>query len=182
MSAYDCEGAPASAPASPGPVSREALVGLVATRLGLGVEVAAVKFGGGSPIEDPVREREILSWAARELDGAGSRHGAALAFFRDQIEAGKLIQRGLHERWHDRPGERPRTLRSLTDEIRPEIDAVNRRMLLLVAQLERAPQACEKHLSALLETTLAADRTLRHLGELRQRAGRLALRALYEAP
>ncbi len=72
------------------------LVVLAAKRLVLGVDVAAAKFAAARPIDDPAREQEILAWVEWRLNSAEARPETGIQFFREQISANKVIQRGLH--------------------------------------------------------------------------------------
>jgi chorismate mutase len=119
------------------------LADLVSERITLADKVAAAKFGTGQPIDDPDREQLLLdrvreSSPAIELDA-----DLSVRFFRDQIEANKLVQRGLYELWTDhpelRPGERP----DLATEVRPELDRLTgcllRTLKASVDRRERRP-------------------------------------------
>jgi chorismate mutase len=85
----------------------------------------------GEPIfaVDPVREKEILDCVASRLHGVGFGREIGVAFFRDQIEANKVIQRNLHGRWRENPEESPVSWRSLNEESRPQLDVIKRHML-----------------------------------------------------
>ena len=91
-------------PAAEGPLGK--LIELVVQRLTLAHDVAAVKYANGQPIDDRAREPEILQDVAGALE-AGPYQQAGIQFFRDQIEANKVIQRGLHHRWHAHPRRGP---------------------------------------------------------------------------
>ena len=174
---------PARASAATGTVadraSLDALVVVAARRLVLGVDVAAAKFVSGQRIDDRGREQEILQSMARGLKRAGPRHGLGMEFVRDQIEANKVIQRGLHRYWAEHPEEFPATRRDLTAELRPQFDIVNRHMLLLLIGLENVPPVRRSHISALFDRKLRTSMALCPLPELRRDAAGIALRALY---
>jgi chorismate mutase len=176
-----CE--PAEALAPPGTVSDmaslDALVIVAAERLILGADVAAAKFVKGQEIEDPAREREILDRVAGKLNGAGSGPGIGMAFFRDQIEASKVIQRALHARWREHPRESPVSCRGLIEEIRPELDLLNRRMLALLTQMNQTARISHGRIDSLFDRRLRANAYLRTHGELRRNAAGVALRSLY---
>src|SRR5258708_1676609 len=89
--------------------SLNTLAGLVIQRLDLAGDVAAIKYDAGRPIEDSGREQEILESVPRALEGFPDRQEAALQFARDQIEANKVIQRELRQRWYAHPEEVPAT-------------------------------------------------------------------------
>lgn len=154
------------------------LIELAAERLVLGADVAAVKFASGRRIDDSAREQEILNWVAARLNGAAPGHEIGLAFFRDQIAASKVVQRGLHARWRDHPRERPPRWRDLAAEIRPELDAINEDMLSLLAGVEDLPPLPRGRCAGLLDSVLSASPALGPLSGLRQAAAHVALRSL----
>jgi chorismate mutase len=174
-----CELAQTVTGTASGRVSPDALVVVAARRLVLGAEVAAAKFLGGQRIDDPVREQEILESMAGSLKRAELRHSLGMEFFRDQIEANKVIQRGLHLYWDKHPEESPVGYRSLTAELRPQFDIVNRRMLPLLIQMANMPPVRRSHIDALFDRTLGTSAALRERGELRRDATDIALRSLY---
>ncbi|WP_329519372.1 chorismate mutase [Spirillospora sp. NBC_01491] len=110
------------------------LVGLSADRLALADEVAAAKWGTATPIEDPVRERAVLDDVTARSAALGLDPDAAVRVFRDQIEAGKLVQRGLHRRWTARPSTAPSRRPDLGKEVRPALDRLTGAIL---AELQR---------------------------------------------
>jgi chorismate mutase len=157
------------------------LIELAAQRLVVGADVAAAKFASGKRIDDPTREREILNWVADRLNAAGPRHEICVAFFRDQMAASKVVQRGLHARWRDHPQECPPRRRDLTAEIRPDLDAINEEMLSLLAGTEDLPSLRQGHCAGLFDRVLSASPALAPLRGLRQAAERVALRSLRAA-
>jgi chorismate mutase len=176
-------GEPARASAATGPVadriSLDALVVVSARRLVLAVDVAAAKFLSERPIDDPVREKEILESMASKLERAKPRPVLGIDFVRDQIEANKVIQRGLHGYWAGHPEEFPAGPRDLTAELRPQFDIVNRHMLLLMIALDNVPPVRRSEIDALFDRELRTSTALRPLGELRRDAAGIALRSLY---
>ena len=174
---------PARASAATGPVadriSLDALIVVAARRLVLGVDVAAAKYLSGQGIDDQVREQEILKSMASGFKRAVPRHAPGMEFVRDQIEANKVIQRGLHRYWAEHPEEFPATRRDLTSELRPQFDVVNRHMLLLMIGLENVPPVGRSHIGALFDRELRTSTALRQLAELRRDAAGVALRSLY---
>jgi chorismate mutase-like protein len=155
-----------------------ALVVLIAKRLELGADVAAAKFTGAGQIDDPVREGEILNWVANELSGCNAWREAGVAFFRDQIMANKVIQRGLHNRWRGNPAAFPVRSRRLTAEIRPQLDVINTEMLSLLPSVPHL--SCEQLTTAddLIDRKLSASSSLRDFRDIRRAAAHIALRSL----
>ena len=159
-------------------ISLDALVVVAASRLVLGVDVAAAKFLSGQEIDDHAREQEILDSMAGKLKRAGPRHAPGIEFIRDQIEANKVIQRGLRRYWAEHPEEFPATRRDLTAELRPQFDLVNRHMLLLLICMGNVPPVRRSYIDALFDRELRTSTALRQLGELRRDAAGIALRSL----
>ncbi|RRO13286.1 chorismate mutase [Saccharopolyspora rhizosphaerae] len=119
-------GAPAQAEGALDP-----LVGSAAERVVLSDQVAAAKWGTGSPIEDPEREQQVLDGVAARAVELGLDPEEAKRVFRDQIEASKLVQRGLHAHWSAHPDEQP-TERPDLGEIRPELDRLGEAILVVL--------------------------------------------------
>jgi cyclohexadienyl dehydratase len=95
------------------PAPRDALdhlADLLARRMALMPAVASWKRARGLPLEDPVREAEVLERAARRAAEAGADPVAVRELFRVQIELAKAVQA--------RSGEASPTL-DLAREIRP---------------------------------------------------------------
>lgn len=141
---------PAAAPAPAFTNGLAPLTELFAERLLLADKVAAAKYGTDMPIDDPVRERVILDDVAARAVGLGLDPGVVVAVFRDQIEANKLVQRGVYARWDAHPDERPTERPDLAKEVRPALDLITTR--LLAALQETAPVRddafCEPRLRA----------------------------------
>lgn len=112
------------------------LAGLVDERLALMPDVARYKWNHGQPIEDLPREQALLD----AVRGQALQHGVAperaVAFFAAQIEASKVLQRELFERWRGAGLGPFESVRDLATEIRPRLDALNPRLLTALATLE----------------------------------------------
>ena len=153
------------------------LTALAVQRILLGDKVAAAKFGTDQPIDDPVRERQELDAVAAMASRAGVDPDASVRFFRAQIEANKVVQRGLYALWTEhpelRPGERP----DLDGEVRPELDQITTEIVrqLKATQEVRADTAGCRVL--LLEAQLAAEVRFR-LDALHRKALTVALRTV----
>ncbi|MFJ4980046.1 chorismate mutase [Streptomyces coeruleorubidus] len=111
---------------------------LLAQRLLLADKVAAAKYGTDTPIDDPEREARILDDVRTRAAGLGLDPDAVAAVFRDQIEANKLVQRGLYARWDANPGERPTERPDLAKEVRPALDRITTQLLAALDDTERA--------------------------------------------
>lgn len=149
------------------------LAALSAERLAIGDLVAAAKWGTDSPIDDPVREQQVLEAVAQQARELGADPEATVRIFRDQIEANKIVQRGLHRLWRADPAKAP-TERPDLNEVRKEINRINGELVRGIAASPdaRSAPSCrplltvaavqvrhERHLDAL--HTVALARSLR---------------------
>jgi chorismate mutase len=162
---------------APGMGSLNTLVGLVFHRLDMAQDVAAIKYRSGQLIDDSIREREIAESAVRALDGSGSRQKAAMQFLRDQVEANKVIQRGLHHRWYAHPEEVPAVYRSLAADIRPELSHTTALMMREFTGMSQVPHVSCGDIRRRAESELAAGRPERQLPGLYRDAALFALRS-----
>ncbi|MEU3713561.1 chorismate mutase [Streptomyces catenulae] len=151
------------------------LAALSAERAALGDLVAAAKWGTGAPIDDPVREQEVLDAVAAQATRLGADPEATRRIFRDQIEASKVVQRGLYRRWTADPARAPQERPDLA-VVRAEINRVNAALVRAVAASPEARSApyCPVVLGA------AADRVRyeRRLDALHTRALGRAVRSV----
>jgi chorismate mutase-like protein len=127
------------------------LTDLVVERLLVGDDVAASKFGTTSPIEDPVREEQVLEQVRKQAVGAGVDPEAAAVFFRDQITASKVVQRGLFARWTAHPEEAPTTRPDLA-RIRVRLDRLT---TALLGQLKATEGVRAQHVPCTVQLALA---------------------------
>ncbi|MEV4567765.1 chorismate mutase [Nonomuraea sp. NPDC049419] len=144
------------------------LTDLVIERLLVSDDVAASKFGTDSPIEDPVREQQVLDQVRRQAEDLGVDGDATVAFFRDQITASKVVQKGLFARWTAHPEEAPATRPDLA-EIRQRLDRLTTELLNSLKATEhirKKPVACATQLT--LATASGAKRE--HLDALHRQA------------
>lgn len=167
--------ATASAPSS----SLMPLTDLAAQRVQIADKVAAAKFGTTQPIDDPVREQQILNDVAAKAARLGLDPGTAVRFFRDQIEANKAVQRGLYARWTEHPEEQPTVRPDLATEVRPVIDRLNAGLLdqFAATQVMRASHRCDLHLAV---ATKVSD-LRRHLDRLHQGALKEAVQSVCDS-
>ncbi|MFI9455952.1 chorismate mutase [Amycolatopsis sp. NPDC052450] len=143
---------PAPASASPGLWK---LTDLAAQRVQIADKVAAAKFGTPSPIDDPVREQQILDSMAAKAPGLGLDADGVVRFFRDQIEANKAVQRGLYARWTEHPDTRPPGRPDLATEVRPVIDRLNAGLLAELGSTRdaRTRRSCDMRLAGTVRLT-----------------------------
>ncbi|MEU3992871.1 chorismate mutase [Streptomyces platensis] len=105
---------------------------LSAERLATADLVAAAKWGTGGPVDDPAREQEVLRAVAEQARQLGADPEVMVRFFRDQIEANKIVQRGLHRAWDADPGRAP-TERPDLGQVRKEINRINHELVRAIA-------------------------------------------------
>ncbi|WP_245654262.1 chorismate mutase [Streptomyces violens] len=124
--------------AHPGPHAvLRPIAALSAERLATADLVAAAKWGTDSPIDDPAREQQVLDAVAQRARELGADPDRTVAVFRDQIEANKIVQRGLHRRWAADPAQAPTTRPDL-NEVRKEINRINEGLVRALADSEPA--------------------------------------------
>lgn len=136
------------------------LTDLVIERIRVSDDVAASKFGTDSPIEDPVREEQVLAQVRTQADAAGVEPDAAVAFFRDQITASKIVQKGLFARWIAHPEEAPTTRPDL-GPIREQLDRLTADLLQELKDTEELrdePVACTVQLALAAGSGAALER------------------------
>ncbi|MGV9878506.1 chorismate mutase [Streptomyces sp. NPDC003006] len=135
------------------------LADLSARRLATADLVAAAKYGTGGPIDDPVREKQVLDAVAQEAREIGGDPEATVRIFRDQIEANKAVQRGLFRRWDADPSQAPKERPDLA-EVREKINRVNGRLVRGIAASAGARTApyCGGALTAAAAHVRRADR------------------------
>jgi chorismate mutase len=75
------------------------------------------------------RSASRIHSAAFALDAIGFDHAIGMQFFRDQIEANKVIQRSLHHRWRRHPGEIPGTNPDLVAKIGLSLEYINTQII-----------------------------------------------------
>ena len=125
------------------------LVDLAVQRIQLSDQVAAAKFGTPQPINDPAREQQLLDTVAKTAPDLGVDPGEAGRFVRDQIEASKIVQRGLSAAWMTHPQQRPRTRPNLTTQLRPQLNRITTNLLaaLQASRAARHARSCPAELS-----------------------------------
>jgi chorismate mutase len=135
------------------PVRLDGLTELVIRRIEVGDEVAASKYFSGKPVEDPVREQQIIDSVRQSAVQLGIDPDSTADFFRAQIEASKVVQRGLLAKWAADPSSAPTSGPDL-DAVRHELDELTTGLLtelVRVDHLRHAGLACD--ISLLVATT-----------------------------
>jgi chorismate mutase len=156
--------------------SLDMLIELVVERLTLARDVATIKYPR-QPIDDPIREHKILQSVACALNSIGAYRKIGRQFFRDQIEANKVIQRGLHQRWYAHPEEVPGVRRDLAAEVRPELDRITAQMMRQFKYMDEVPHLRRGYLEDLVAVEFFTELSLPQLPELHRHAAVFALRS-----
>lgn len=130
-------------PSRPADAAYELLVRQICDRLELMHDVARWKWNAEKPIEDPDREQELLDRIAARAEQQGIDQALARAFFRDQIEAAKIVQRADFSEWTAAGATKFDGVPDLATVQRPKIDAATDRLLGALKNLDdpRSPAA-----------------------------------------
>ncbi|WP_449430791.1 chorismate mutase [Pseudomonas putida] len=125
---------PPSAPPSTLPVSN--LLAHIQQRLYIANDVALHKWDLRKPVQDSLREQQLLQGVQTHAAEYGLSAQRAVAFFSDQIEANKMLQYNLLSAWHAK-GEAPDTpRRDLVEELRPQLDKLQADLLHALASFD----------------------------------------------
>ena len=120
------------------------LVETTAHRLSIARQVALAKWDGGTAVEDPSRETQIIASAVREGGSKGLDPSSVSTFFGAQIEANKVVQYSLIADWN-RSGTAPTHVPiDLVTSMRPELDRIQTRLIEEMADTAtiRATSSC----------------------------------------
>jgi chorismate mutase len=146
--------AQAQAPADgQAPAGLDSLVALVLQRLNTADAVIAAKWvgahGQAPAVDDPAREREVYDSMGRAGAELGLPQPWVRQVFFGQIEANKMVQRGLIARWRFDPAAAPVASPNLA-AVRPLIDRANDGIVrqLALHRAELSGPACAPRLSA----------------------------------
>ncbi|MEJ5864542.1 gamma subclass chorismate mutase AroQ [Pseudomonas farsensis] len=150
------------------------LLDAIEQRLDLARSVAQHKWRNDLPVEAPERERQVLAKVRLEAADYGLSPARATAFFTDQMEANKLIQYALLDRWATLDPNALAAPRDLASELRPRLDKLQASLLFELAELDRKPMPdCTRNLADALAGR--TDNELRHLALVRA-TGQLCLK------
>ncbi len=155
------------------------LAKLAAERALTADQVAASKWLSGRSIEDPVRERQVLEGMDAQARELGVDRALVQEFFKDQIEANKLIQYGLHEYWRNNPAAAPMQGPDL-DQVRVEINRINAGMLTAIREYQ--PLLSESRCAAAVARAHSQVAENMKLDELHKKGLRRALQGLCATP
>ena len=154
-----------------GPDDFGALVDLAVQRILVSDDVAATKFRSGAPVEDLLRERQMLTEASNRAVQMGLDRELAIGFLRSQICASKAVQRGMLARWQAHPEEAPSIAPDL-QSIRERLDVLTEQLLEQLRRTQAADQLAS--LRRRLEEVRTPVAAVHHLDALHRRALDLA--------
>lgn len=135
------------------------LAELSAERVLVADKVAAAKWRSGQPIDDPAREQQVLDAAAAEAQQIGTDPAEVVRVFKDQIEASKVVQRGLFALWQADPAQAPTSSPDLS-QIRAQLDRIDHALVQAIAgtQHVRSSPSCDARLAVAYGRTVEALR------------------------
>jgi chorismate mutase len=110
--------------------NHDPLLKLIDARLKVAPLVAKSKWNTKAPIDDPVREKVILDSVKSKAQKMGLDENVAIHFFQAQFEAGKMVQRQLHNQWQKRNQPPFNPAPDLATEVRPVLDSLTPLLLL----------------------------------------------------
>ena len=143
------------------------LLGVIKERLDVAPEVARTKWNTKSPIDDPIRDKQIIDDVARAATDYGLDREVASAFFKAQIDASKAVQHALHAEWTAKRQPPFAKVADLGTDIRPMLDRLTPAMMrvlpeaLPVLQRRGGRQLLEAQIGAVLSTTSGGDAAVR---------------------
>ncbi|MFI5728890.1 gamma subclass chorismate mutase AroQ [Kribbella sp. NPDC051587] len=142
-------------------VGFERLTDLVVRRIVVGDDVAASKYFSGKPVDDPVREQQILVSVRASAVQLGIDPDETASFFQAQIDASKVVQRGLLAHWAQHPESAPTTGPDL-DAVRKQLDQLTVDLLAELVRVDKlrhsGPRCDISLLLATIPTAVYLDR------------------------
>lgn len=115
---------------------------LLIERLALMEQVAADKWNNARPIDDPVREANVLKAALARSRTAGLDPAVAWRFIVAQMEAAKLVQRYYFGVWQVEGVDQVPGAPDLVTELRPRIGALSADLIAAMAAGGGQLQTC----------------------------------------
>ena len=103
-------------------------------RIAIAEEVALAKWDTGVPVEDTARESQVIASAVKAGQAKDLNPVAVSVFFKDQIEANKVVQYSLSADWR-RAGKAPNHVPvNLAERVRPELDRLQSALIAALAE------------------------------------------------
>ncbi|WDY58408.1 chorismate mutase [Pseudomonas sp. PSKL.D1] len=154
---------------SPSQPELQPLLATIEQRLDLAISVAAHKWDNKLPIEAPERERQVLADVRKDAADYNLTADRAAAFFSDQIEANKLVQYTLVDRWNTLGNRPPTASHDLVHEIRPRLDKLKATLMSQLGRFDSTAKAdCKLNLTSALQRR--TNDPLRHMALVRATA------------
>lgn len=117
------------------PPALEPLIQSIIERNAIADQVALGKWNGHTPVFDPAREQQLLESVRHKAHRYQLQPDDAALFQLGQMEANRLIQYQLLDRWH-REGKVPPTQRISLNELRHQLDTLQDNQLEALARIE----------------------------------------------
>ncbi|MCS3530602.1 gamma subclass chorismate mutase AroQ [Chryseobacterium sp. JUb7] len=118
------------------------LLKLIDKRLQVAPLVAKSKWNTKVPIDDPIREKNILDSVEVKAGKLGVDKKFARNFFQAQFTAGKIVQKQLLEQWENQNQMPFNPVPDLGTQVRPVLDSLTP---LLLIELEKIkPNSCRQ--------------------------------------
>lgn len=135
------------------------LVEASAERLAIAKQVALAKWDSGAPVDDEVREAQVIGDAVRMGEARGLSSYEISQFFKAQIEANKLVQYSLLADWR-RIGKAPEHQPVNLNSLRPKLDLLEVNLIeeLARAAAIRAARSCGSHIARAVGKYVSAHR------------------------
>lgn len=108
---------------------------LIQKRLVIMHEVARTKWNQNLPIEDKIREQQILADLAARANQYGLNEKLVTRFFQAQMDASKEMQKKDFFLWSEDGELKFEKIFSLKDELRAYIDQLNNEMIVLLSKI-----------------------------------------------
>ncbi|WP_328997689.1 gamma subclass chorismate mutase AroQ [Kribbella sp. NBC_00709] len=150
----------------------DGLTELMIQRIVIGDDVAASKYFSGKPVDDPVREQQILDSVRQSAVQLGIDPDSTAEFFQAQIDASKVVQRGLLAYWAAHPDKAPTSGPDL-NVIREKLDALTTQLLAELVRVDDLRQTGLRCNISLVVATATAE-IRHHLDPLHRQAVRTA--------
>ena len=145
------------------------LLANIEQRLDLASSVAAHKWDHQLAVAAPAREQQVLSQVRDMAPDYQLLPERAAQFFNDQIEANKLVQYTLLDRWTTLGQRPPVPGLDLANELRPRLDKLQAALLFELSRFDQLQLAdCPRELAYAL--TKRSNDPLRHLALVRATA------------
>ncbi|MDR5859397.1 gamma subclass chorismate mutase AroQ [Halomonas eurihalina] len=114
----------------------DGLIAQVEQRLSIAPDVAMAKWNSEAPINVPEREAQILKQVVEEAQHQGVDHQLARAFFQDQFDASKAVQKQLHQQWQKESQPPFGNPPNLANDIRPQLDTLTPQLIQSLSEFQ----------------------------------------------